>query len=184
MGRPMGHTELSEFGYAKYSLETVHFRNVFYRKKNEVEAAYRVEVKMRNQSQFLVPESELRCKEEKRPSQRSQKLSRTTIPVLGDLHLPSTRVTVFDTREGDRLYNYPRISDVTVSSGGYFSFGQNWTRYKQIVTLADYANHLRQKHFYSTVDVRDFGYGRIGIAAEKDVGGEKVQLLVTLLETK
>jgi hypothetical protein len=184
MGRPMGHSELNQFGYAKYGLETVQFRNVLYRTPNEVESAYRVEVKMRNRQQFLVPESELLCKEEKRPSARSKKLARTTLPILGDLHLPSTRITVFDTREGDQLYNHPRISEVTVSSGGYFSFGQNWTRYKQLRTLSDYVNLLRQRHFYTKVDVRDFGYGRIAIAAEKNIGGEKAELLITLVETK
>jgi hypothetical protein len=51
-------------------------------------------------------------------------------------------------------------------------------------TLADYLDLLKTRHFYRKIDVRDLGPGRIGIVAEKDVGGEIEQLQVTMVETK
>jgi hypothetical protein len=106
------------------------------------------------------------------------------IPVLGDLHLPSGRITVFAEGEGDQLYNYPRISEISVSSGGYFSFNQNWAPYRKLVTLSDYLALLRDRHFYRKTEVRDLGSGRIAIVAEKNVGGERAQLFITLAETQ
>ncbi len=183
MGRRLGYGELESFEDMKLALETVHFRDVIWRSPNDVELAYQVDLNMRlNPEQFLVPEHAVNCIEENRPSKRAERLSRTMIPVPGDLHLPSARITVFDeaSADRDRLYNYPRISEVTFSSKGYFSFNQNWAPYSKMQSLGHYLNHLQYRALYDRVEVREMGYGRIGIFAEKNVEGERAQLLVVM----
>lgn len=183
MGRAISFHELSQFNSAKFRLESVHFRNVVWRTPNDIEFAYQVDMKMRIATdRFLVPEHVLACKVENKISKSAEKLSRTMIPVLGDLHLPSSRITVFDqaSSDRDRLYNHPRISEMTVSSKGYFSFNQNWAPYRKLQSLGQYLDHLRYQSFYEQIELREMGYGRIGIFAQKDVTGERAQLLVVL----
>ncbi len=187
-GRAIDFTELRNSGRAKYNLESVTYRDVIYRSKNEVELSYRVEMNMRAKGRTLEPLHNLACVEENKPSARAQKMSKTTIPILGDLHLPSTRITVFDTsmngglENRDRLYNFPRISDISISSAGYFSFAPNATAYKSMQTLSDYLDQLKYRSLFSKVELREMSYGRIGIYAEKDYAGEHSQLLIVLVE--
>ncbi len=183
MGRAISFHELSGFSAAKFELESVHFRDVVWKTPDDIEFAYQIDMKMRLATdRFLVPEHVVACKVENKLSKRAQKLSRTMLPVLGDLHLPSTRITVFDqsSSDRDRLYNYPRISEITVSSKGYFSFNQNWAPYRKLQSLGQYLDHLRYRSFYDQVEIREMGYGRIGIFAQKDVTGERAQLLIVL----
>ncbi|MBC7385715.1 MAG: hypothetical protein H7301_06090 [Cryobacterium sp.] len=189
IGRPISLVDLQNYDVTKFSLESVAYRDVIYRAPDQVEIAYRVDMKMRlSADRFLVPEHTLACHEEKNPSKRALTLSQTMIPVIGDLHLPSTRITIFDaSTEGkledrDRLYNYPRISEISVSNKGYFSFNQNWAPYRKTQSLAQYLDLLRTRSFFSKVEVREMGYGRLGIYAEKDVAGERAQLLISLVE--
>lgn len=182
IGRRVSFSELSTSGEAAFELREVHFRNVMARSPNDVELAYRIEMRMKlSESRFLEPVYTLACNEQNRPSRRAQRLSRTMIPVLGDLHLPSARITVFDQASSDSdLYNYPRISEVTVSNNGYFSFNQNWAPYRQVRTITQYMNLLRGRGLYQRVELREMGEGWYGIYAEKSVSGEKAQLMILL----
>ena len=182
IGRPIALTELVQSRDEAYELREIHFRDVIARAPNDIELAFRVEMRMQlSDERFLLPVHSLVCNEQNRPSRRAQRLSRTMIPVLGDLHLPSTRITVFDeaTSQSD-LYNSPRISEITVSNGGYFSFNQNWAPYRQIRTLSQYLNLLRTRGLYSRVELREMGEGWLGIYAEKNLGGETAQLMILL----
>jgi len=182
-GRPITFRDLQNSGHAKYALESVYFRDVISRSANDVELAYLVEMNMRPEGRTLVPELKQLCREQRNPSRRTLRMSRTTLPVLGDLHLPSTRITVFDTDERDRLYNFPRISNLSVSSdNSYFSFTQNPTAYRNVTTLSSYLELLRYRSLFPRVELREMGYGRIGIYAEKDYSGERAQLLIVLVE--
>lgn len=189
-GRPISFTDLQNSDRAKYTLESVYYRDVISRSSNDVELAYRVEMQMRPQGRTIVPEHQLACHEVKNPSARTLRMSRTTLPVLGDLHLPSTRITVFDRSENggsedrDRLYNFPRISEFSVSSDGYFSFGQNPAAHRGVRSLSEYLELLRYRSLFPRVELREIGYGRIGIYAEKDYAGEHAQFLIVLVERK
>jgi hypothetical protein len=182
MGRPIGGTALANAASMKFGLREVHFRNVIARSPDDVELAYRVEMRMElSADRFLVPVHSLPCNVENHPSRRAKKLSRTMIPVLGDLHLPSARITVYDESSAESdLYNNPRISEITVSSAGYFSFNQNWQPYRKVRTVSDYMNLLRHRSFFSRVELREMGDGWLGIYAEKNIGGETAQLLILL----
>lgn len=182
-GRPITFRDLENSGQAKYTLESVYFRDVISRSANDVELAYLVEMNMRQEGRALVPERTIKCREQRNPSRRAIRMSRTTLPILGDLHLPSTRITVFDTDERDRLYNFPRISNFSVSSdNNYFSFTQNPAAYRSMRTLSSYLELLRYRSLFPRVELREMGYGRIGIYAEKDFSGERAQLLIVLVE--
>ncbi len=187
-GRPIRYQDLQNSGRAKYVLESVTYRDVLSRAPNDVELAYRVEMNMRQQGRSLVPAHILACREVKKPSARALKISRTTVPILGDLHLPSTRITVFDSsssdglEDRDRLYNFPRISDFSVSSDDYFSFAQNPVAYRSMRALHEYMDLLRYRSLFPRVELREISYGRIGIFAEKDYAGERAQLLIVLVE--
>lgn len=187
-GRPISFSDLQNSGLAKYTLESVYYRDVISRSPNEVELAYRVEMQMRPHGRTIVPEHHLACREMNNPSARTMRMSRTTLPVLGDLHLPSTRITIFDRSENggsedrDRLYNFPRISEFSVSSDDYFSFGQNPSAYRRLRTLGEYIELLRYRSLFPRVELREMGYGRIGIYAEKDYAGERAQFLIVLAE--
>lgn len=187
-GRPISYADLRNSGRSNYTLESVNYRDVLSRSVNDVEIAYRVEMNMQRQGRTLIPEHILACRVVNNPSPRAMKISRTTLPVLGDIHLPSTRITVFDTSESggtedrDRLYNFPRISDFSVSSGNYFSLTQNPARYRGIRVLSEYLDILRYHSLFPRVELREMGYGRIGIYAQKDFAGERAELLIVLVE--
>lgn len=183
IGRPLSVAALANAGNMDFELREVHFRDVIARSPDDVELAYRVEMRMQlSADRFLTPVHALACNEQNRPSRRAQRLARTMIPVVGDLHLPSGRITVFDQSSADSdLYNYPRISEITVSNGGYFSFNnQTWGPYRPIRTIGQYMDLLRHRSFFSRVELREMGDGWLGIYAEKSFGGEKAQLMILL----
>jgi hypothetical protein len=191
IGRPLSFSELTTVGNMSFELREVHFRDVILRgrtarkrkqKQDPVELAYRIEMRMQlSADRFLTPVHSVACSVQNHPSARTKRLARTMIPVVGDLHLPSTRITVFDQASAEsENYNYPRISEVTVSNGGYFSFNQNWAPYRQIRTISQYMKLLRTRMFFDRVEIREMGEGWIGVYAEKNVGTEKSQLMILL----
>jgi len=185
IGKPLALADLAAAGNVKFELREVHFRNVILKDATEFELAYRIEMRMQlSESRFLTPVHSLACNESNHPSARAKRLSRTMIPVLGDLHLPSSRITVHDESSAESdLYNYSRISEITVSNGGYFSFNQNWAPYRQVRTVSQYMELLRNRAFYDRVELREMNDEFVGIYAEKTVGGEKAQLLIMLART-
>jgi hypothetical protein len=184
-GRPLSFSELATAGNMSFELRELHFRDVILRSPgsvDDVELAYRTEMRMANTAGTLTPVNQVVCNQQNRPSRRGQQLSRTTIPVVGDLHLPSMRITVYDqaSAESDN-YNMPRISEITVSNGNYFSFNnQNIGAYRQVRTISQYMNLLRYRMLYEKVELREMGDGWIGVYAEKTFGVEKSQLLILL----
>jgi hypothetical protein len=182
VGRPLSPSELAASETMNFELREFHFRDVLTRDRGELELAYRVKMQMQANEGFLVPVYSMECKESNKPSKRAQKLSRTMIPVVGDLHLPSSLITVYDRASADSdNYNYPRIAEVTVSSGGYFSFNnQNWASYRPIRTIGQYMNLLRTRSLFTKVELREMGDGWLGVYAEKNMGGERSQLMILL----
>lgn len=191
VGRVIAFDELTrKYGRTKFTLESVQLRDVIFRAQNDVDLAYRAEVKIEKNGRILQPTGEVVCKEGDRPSVRAQKLSRVTVPILGDLHLPTGRITVYDSEVGrrgeerDRLYNYPRMFDMSISSGNnYVSFPPKGQSYRELQSLSEYIRLLKSyKHLYTNVELREMGEGRIAIYAEKDFSGERAQLLINLSE--
>ena len=181
-GRPLAFSELASAGTMSFELREVHFRDALLRAPNNVELAYRTEMRMEFRNGVLTPVNKLVCSVQNQPSRRALQLSRMTIPAVGDLHLPSTRITVYDqsSAESDN-YNTPRISEITFSNGNYFSFNnQNGALYRQVRTISQYMNLLRYRLFYNRVELREMGDGWIGVYAEKNVGNEKSQLMILL----
>ncbi|MBS1962266.1 MAG: hypothetical protein JST04_08630 [Bdellovibrionales bacterium] len=196
LGRPLGMNELTSAGQMSFELREVHFRDAFLRSPNDVELAYRASMKMVLQpDRSLRPVHTLACNVLNKPSARSLKMATTTIPVLGDLHLPSTRITVYDEASAESdLYNFPRISGVTFSNGPLFLFSQPWmdhnprsrgiqAKYRATKTLSQYLNILKYQEFYSRVEIREMGDGWLGIYAERSNRGERAQLMVLLART-
>lgn len=193
VGRVIEFGELTrKYGHTKFSLESVQFRDVIFREPNDVDLAYRAEVKIEKYGRILQPSSEIVCKEGDRPSLRAQKLSRVSVPIFGDLHLPSGRITVYDAEVGrrgedrDRLYNYPRMFDLSISSANsYVSFAEKGQSYRALQSLSEYVRLLKSyKHQYTNVELREMGEGRIAIYAEKDFSGERAQLLINLVTAR
>ncbi len=186
-GRPVGLNDLRSWDLTHYTLESVEYRDVLSRSANDVELAYRVRMVMERdpRNRALVPIATFACREVNHPSLRALRISRTTIPVLNDLHLPSSSITVFDPEQDgrgdrDRLNNFPRMNDFSVSSDGYFAFPANPASFRGSL-LVEYLDHLRYRSLYPRVELREMGYGRIGIYAEKDYAGERSQLLIVLV---
>lgn len=193
LGRPLSMSELTGVGQMSFELREVHYRDAFLRGPNDVELAYRASMKMALQAdRSLRPVHALACNIQNKPSLRSLKMATTTIPVLGDLHLPSTRITVYDEASAESdLYNFPRISGVTFSNGPLFLFSQPWmdhnprsrglqAKYRATKTLSQYMNLLKYQEFYNRVELREMGDGWLGIYAERTNRGERAQLMVLL----
>jgi hypothetical protein len=187
MGRPVQMSALSAVGEMGFELREVHFRDVVLRNLNEIEFAFRTRMKMDPQSvdgrrTYLVPEHSLECNERNRPSRDALRLSRTTIPVVGDLHLPTQRITA-----SPNAFSVPRINEMTVSNGSYYSFNnQNWGRYAQVQTLSAYVDLLKNRALFDAVEIREMSDGWIGIYAEKNGRGrgrERAQLMILLART-
>jgi hypothetical protein len=190
LGRPISEDDLRLGAQATLSIESVQFRDVISKSADEVELAYRVETKMQKGDGFVEPVSSVVCHEGEKKSARAKKLSRTTVPVMGDLHLPSTRITIYDVVSGrrgddrDRLYNFARLWDMSVSDGGYFSLTPiTGKRQQRVQSLDQYLELLRNDALYSRVEVREISQERLAIYAEKEFAGEKAQLLITLVES-
>jgi hypothetical protein len=193
LGRPLSLSELAAAPNLKFELREVHFRDVFLKNRNEVDFAYRTEMRMElAKDRFLKPVNALACDEQgAAPPKGGRKVSRMMIPVLGDLYLPSSRITVFDqaSTESDN-YNLPRISEMTVSNAKYFSFNQSWMnptsqnarRYRQIRTIGEYLQLLRSPMYFGNqkVEIREMGEGWLGVYAEKSIGRERAQLMILL----
>ncbi len=184
-GRPLAFSEMTISPDMSFELREVHFRDVVLRTPNsvnDVEFAYRTEMRMENKNGVLTPVNQIACNSQNHVSRRGQTLTRTTIPALGDLHLPSTRITVYDVASAESdSYNAPRVSEITVSNGNYFSFNnQNGALYRNVRTISQYMNLLRYRMLYNRVEIREMGEGWIGIYAEKTFGQEKAQLMILL----
>lgn len=189
IGRPLSMSALATAEAMSFELREVHFRDVILRGPDEIEFAYRTKMHMNVRQiptdarrTYLVPGHSLECDEKNQPSRGSLRLARTMIPIVGDLHLPSLQVTASTT-----AYSVPRISEMTVSNGSYFSFNnQNWGRYGQIRSIGDYMNILRYRSLFNVVELREMGEGWLGIYAEKNAnagGRERAQLMILLART-
>lgn len=182
IGRPLTLASLASAGQMSFELREVHFRDVVLRGPDEIEFAYRTKLQMETRRTYLVPEHSLECDEKNRPSRGAQRLSRTMIPIVGDLHLPTLQVTA-----STGAYSVPRISEMTVSNGSYFSFNnQNWGRYAQIRTVGEYMDILKYRSLFNVVELREMADGWIGIYAEKNSlsgGRERAQLMILLART-
>lgn len=195
VGRPLSFSELTAAANLKFELREVHFRDVFVKNGDEVDFAYRTEMRMElSKDRFLKPMNTLACDlQGEAPKDGGRKVSRMMIPVLGDLYLPSTRITVFDqaSAESDN-YNLPRISEMTVSNARYFSFNQSWMnptspnarRYRQVRTVGEYLQLLRSPMYFGKqkVELREMGDGWLGVYAEKSIGRERAQLMILLTQ--
>ena len=195
VGRPLSFSELTAAANVKFELREVHFRDVFLKDRNTVDFAYRTEMRMElAKDRFLTPMNTLACDiQGEAPKKGDRKVSRMMIPVLGDLYLPSSRITVFDqaSTESDN-YNLPRISEMTVSNAKYFSFNQSWMnptspnarRYRQVRTIGEYLQLLRSPMYFGKqrVELREMGDGWLGVYAEKSIGRERAQLMILLTQ--
>ncbi len=184
IGRPLSEQELKSADAMGFQLRQVHFRDAILSDAGNTELAYRISMHLEQRTApngsrtYLEPVHNLECNEQNRPSAKAQRLARTMIPVLGDIHLPSLLITASPTADG---FNSSRIAEMSLSNGAYFSFNnQNWGRYAQVKTITQYMDILRYRSLFNKVELREMGDGWLGIYAEKSIGRERAQLVILL----